>query len=326
MRNSSMWHNLVRTTLGLSLQIVLFLLSTFYFLLSTSFAATSYTEDISKIGVGARVMGMGKAFTSVANDTNSIFINPAGLYVADKFHFTSMYTSLFDGDLNYVLFGASTSNSYGKFGFGLISTGTNQIPSPGPATISYFDYYDRLYTLSYSSGRPSLILNRPLYTGLSIKLFNKGFTGSTVYTGTGIDADLGFKYLWDDETSLALCLKNFLPTNIAGDSGGLDEIPLLVKTGFSKTFLKNKLLLAIDADMSPGRNIPTPFHVGAEYYISDYFTLRAGLDQSISASTAVFTNLTAGAGISFGGLKIDYAYHTFNDNLSSISHFVSLSY
>ena len=46
------------------------------------FIASSFASSIadpSSVGVGARPLGMGKAYTGLADDISSIFLNPSGL-------------------------------------------------------------------------------------------------------------------------------------------------------------------------------------------------------------------------------------------------------
>ena len=60
--------------------------------------------DPMYIGVGARPLGMGKAYVAVAEDGDTVFVNPAGLGKVLTPKLTSMYTSLL-GDVNYVVLG-----------------------------------------------------------------------------------------------------------------------------------------------------------------------------------------------------------------------------
>jgi len=295
------------------------------FLSGAALSATAVTEDISKIGMGARPIGMGRAYVSVANDVNSIFINPAGLGQINKWQFTSMYTSLFEGDLNYVVLGASSPFAFGKVGIGFVSTGSGQIISPSTSGMTFFDYYDRLLILSYAKSDPIMIGENRLSAGFNIKYFQKGFSDTVQNTGQGFDMDLGLKYMTPTGLSLGVNAMNFLPTSIVWSSGANDSIPATLKIGASNKYLDNKLMLSVDADIPAGRNVPTPLHAGCEYYANEYLTLRAGIDQSISAASALSTNLTAGVGLTLRKITFDYAYHPYSENGLSPAHFMSLS-
>ncbi len=290
-----------------------------------SFAGTGATEDLSKIGTGARPMGMGRAFVAVADDVNSIFMNPAGLGLTTGWQATSMYTSLFEGELNYVVLGGANQFSFGKMGLGMISTGTGQLISPSPSGASYFDYYDRLFIVSYAKSDPILIGNSRLLAGLNLKFFQKGFSGSENNSGRGIDMDLGLVMAMENGTTVGITAQNILPTSIVWDTGASDSIPAVIKLGAARRFMQEKLLLAIDADIPAGRNTPVTFHTGCEYQASEQLRLRAGLDQNISAATAVNTGVSAGVGLFLHKISFDYAYRPFSESGLSAAHFISLS-
>ncbi|MFA5104603.1 MAG: PorV/PorQ family protein [Candidatus Margulisiibacteriota bacterium] len=302
------------------------ILSLSIFLLSSAVFALPATEDLMKIGAGSRPMGMGKAFVAVADDGNSVFMNPAGLAGLPGWQATSMYTSLFGNELPYILFSGSTPFKSGNLGFGVISTGSGQIPSPSATGISYFDYYDNLYFVSYAMDASRLFDEKKVFIGSNFKIFNKGFLGSTVNSGTGFDMDFGLKYTLSDSLSFGLNAQNVLPTKISWSSGAQDDIPMTVKAGTAAKVYKGNIILALDADFSPGRNLPSPVHIGAEWSLNKYVRLRAGLDQMISAASTLSNNPTAGIGLNLSGFKIDYAYHPFTDNPESPAHFISISY
>ncbi len=289
------------------------------------FAGTGATEDISKIGTGARPMGMGRAFVSAADDVNSVFMNPAGLGRTSGWQITSMYTSLFEGDLNYVVLGASNPFSFGKIGVGMISTGTGQIISPSPSGATYFDYYDRLFILSYAKSDPVVIGTNKVFTGINLKYFQKGFSGSETNSGRGIDMDLGVAVTTENGLLLGMTAQNILPTSITWDTGANDSIPAVLKAGISKKTMEEKLVIALDADIPAGRAIPVTFHAGCEYWASRYLALRAGIDQNISAATSVNTGMSAGVGLYLQKISFDYAYRPFSEAGLSAAHFISLS-
>jgi long-subunit fatty acid transport protein len=62
------------------------LLLIFCFICSAVYAAI----DISDIGVGARPLGLGKAYVGLADDASAIFVNPAGLSQNDRLNLISM--------------------------------------------------------------------------------------------------------------------------------------------------------------------------------------------------------------------------------------------
>ena len=49
----------------------------------------------NQLSIGARPMGLGGAFSAVANDGNAIFWNPAGIVTLQRQEITTMYSSLY---------------------------------------------------------------------------------------------------------------------------------------------------------------------------------------------------------------------------------------
>ena len=105
----------------LSIHILFFLIA--YCFMLPAFAAL----DLSEIGVGARPLGMGKAYFAVADDASAIFTNPAGLGLSDRLNYTSM-SGVMLNDANYLMLGISDSFLIGKFGLGYVSAGVGSIP------------------------------------------------------------------------------------------------------------------------------------------------------------------------------------------------------
>lgn len=77
-----------------------------------------------RYGVGGRALGMGRAFTAVANDASGVYWNPAGILGVKRFEVTSMYTNLYY-DSQFANFGLviprpilETDNAFLRFLFG----------------------------------------------------------------------------------------------------------------------------------------------------------------------------------------------------------------
>ena len=286
-------------------------------------AVTPPTEDLMKIGVGARPMGMGKAFVALADDGNAVFLNPAGLAQLNTWQVTSMYSSILSGKVPYMLLSGSSPVGMGQLALGFISTGISAIPSPTSTGISYFDYFDRLYFVSYAMdgkkiGRENLLL------GANLKIFTKGFSGSVTDTGTGFDLDLGAKYNLNSKLSFGANLQNILPTTVHWTTGADDDIPMVLKVGTAVRPNQDfTLALDLDVPFKPGFILA---HLGAEWPVNPILVLRAGLDQISSADANITTNATAGVGLLYKGFSLNYAYHPYLDSPSNLAHFFSISF
>ena len=112
---------------------ILVLLAFSFFSVNSALAAViGTTNDAMTIGGGARPIGMGRAFTALADDAN-----PAGLAALKGPQAMAMYTNLL-GEVYYDEFSGAVPTPYGTFGLGYITTGvtgiqTNDTPAAIPA-------------------------------------------------------------------------------------------------------------------------------------------------------------------------------------------------
>ena len=299
------------------------------FLSSASFARDiGFAEDPLKIGVGARPMGMGKAFVAVADDENSLFVNPAGLSYVKDWTFTSMYTS-FLGDVNYVALGFIYPSSFLKNGvsaIGYLSSSVPDIISPGQGGFSYSNYYNNVLLLSTSSvPYPNLAF------GATLKYFSQGFSGAIDSAGTGVDLDLGAKWDIDRQLSLGLNLQNILPSSLGGNilwpNGDEQRVPPLANIGIKCETEDGKIIIGLDSDLELERKLPGTTHLGVEWKFHPQLSIRGGVDQSVDAVTGgTASNLTLGLGLKIGAIKLDYAYHPYFEETGNITHYISLSF
>ena len=77
--------------------------------------------DPAGTAYGARPLGMGGAFVSLADDTNAVFMNPAGLSSLGDWSITSMSTQLLQ-KVDYIMAGGTYRVGPGNLGFGYIGT------------------------------------------------------------------------------------------------------------------------------------------------------------------------------------------------------------
>ena len=116
-----------------------------------------YAAEFLSAGVGARALGMGGAFVSVANDATAAYWNPAGLAKIGHNAFAAMYSDVFQsadgGFLNSGLVKYNFANyihnlnTVGTFGVSWIRLGIDDIPRTTFRDVNYNnilgDFYDR---------------------------------------------------------------------------------------------------------------------------------------------------------------------------------------
>jgi|GEM_PF-308468 len=319
-------------------------------------AGTSYAAvDPMFIGVGARPLGMAKAYVAVAEDGDTIFINPAGLGKINSAKLTSMYTNLLNDAQYVVLGGAYPTESLGAFGGGAVSTSVTDIRLYSDSFIpdGTGSYGNHVFFLSYGVALEKLNLplisdyDDDIYIGTNIKYFMQVGTGNASIeagNGTGFDLDLGLLYTPYDWLSFGLCAQNILPAELGGKvvfNSGLEEgvasnIKIGTKVGVLGSGLYelggHKLDVALDVDMSPVRKTPGATYLGLEYvpyldfgYVEpDMLTLRMGVN-SVPGPYDAPMNITAGIGFRYDGIEFNYAYHPFDNIPDNASHFFSIS-
>lgn len=306
--------------------------------------------DPSAVGVGARPLGMGKAYIGIADDPSSIFLNPAGLGDVKTINMTSMRATL-AGDINYTVLGTVLPSDRGNFAIGLVNSSITGIPltrwvTTGgvtrPETYAYTDYGASVFLLSYGTH-----VKKNISLGASLKYFSQYFSEGSASmegaSGTGIDLDLGVKMQPSDWMRLGVTLANILPASMGGKftwkkNNVQEEIPASLKIGTAFDIVgpnglrkagSQEVVWAIDAEKSLDvTGNPMVLHSGIEWRPVKYFSFRFGLDQQASAqgaSMGVETNLTYGVGIKIAPVSFDYAYHQYGDLSENTTHYFSVT-
>lgn len=281
-----------------------------------------WAADISRLGGGARSIALGKAYTGLHGDVNSMFINPSGISGVNTFELSSMYVN-FAGDVSYTMLSAAYPTNFGVFGAGYLGAfsgdlaftteeGTGRIASAG-----VFNYSSSIMSLSYAA-RPF----ERLSLGLSGKYFSKGSPQVDGGTGSGMSLDIGAVYALNDNLTLGLSGKNLLNTGIRWDGGITESIPYDLRAGlvFTPT---NKLTAMLDGEKVQGSDIL--MRAGMEYKLRDELSVRVGAEQMQLSRGSSYWNYSGGVGLNFRGMKLDYAYYRDTIVAENSSHFISVS-
>ena len=261
-----------------------------------------------KMGVGARALGMGSAFTAVANDSTAAFWNPAGLAKLKKHEASFMHANLTDDrDYNFfnyahVLNGKDGKNN-GTLALSHINFGIDGIPETredgagnpvldANGNVRIFSYFEDTETNTFISyGRA---VTDKFYAGLNLKyLKQKLFTNKADTMGL----DFGLMYDWNDKTTVGLSVRD-IGESMDWDTaaGTKDDVPVTTTLGISHQ-CNDKLLIA--ADLNKVEDMDVKFFCGAEYQIHDNVTLRVGSHDS---------DLTLGASFKLDTWRFDYSY------------------
>lgn len=292
--------------------------------------AASSIVDITEIGVGARPLGMGKAFNSIADDGSAIFTNPAGLTNVKNFDLISMSGNLIN-EVPYLTLGGAWRKDRGVWGIGYVGAsvaGIREAVLVGPTpevTGNEASFANSTFVISYAQEARDVgwlrkidwLTERDAQVGANLKLVSQGFTGGASFEGgnaSGFDLDIGLIASLNDDLTGSLALKNIIP----GNNVGPDELPLGLSAGIAHENTERKLTTALDAELNNGAFL---LHLGAEWNPLPALFLRSGLDQAADGF-----NLAFGVGTQARGFTFDYAYHTYAELSEFTTHYFSIGY
>jgi len=260
-------------------------------ILATQSVAQNAFDPLS-IGMGARALGMGKAYVAVAEDGDTIFTNPAGLGEIDSFKFSSMAGNLLE-DVNYTVLGAVYPlGKQSAVGFGYVGSFTSgiEIRSRSGALSRKADFGS-----SVAFAGCGTKLGEKTSLGINLKYYFSDGTEINGGDGSGWNMDIGILQRGLSWLSLGLVGKN-LPQAVKAGAR-----LYLLGSGFTAAFFSPlELSAAVDGEFNSQYPKSVMLHSGLELSPSPFLTLRVGLDQD---------NYTSGLSLKFAGLGFHYAYH-----------------
>jgi hypothetical protein len=327
-------------------------LKTFFFTsilgISAPLFAVNYSNEVLAIGVGARAMGMGGAFSAIADDSTAVYWNPAGLPQIKNAEISAIeqgrqYSGL---GLNEVgsryLFasGAVNAGGAGSFGAAFMRFGVEDIPyvtgldAQGvPIQQGSFQTQDFGFMASWGKR-----WHKSFSSGLTLKYLSGGTIGLKTALGDAsysyFGADLGFLVDFGGMSRSMKGLSFGLNLQDLGNTGvqwkntptsPTDAVDLNPKAGLAYSpqmrFLRDNgsvVTFAVDADPKYGSN--TLMHYGGEFWYKDTLAFRGGLRQFLGGYQSL--EGTLGASFKIYILQVDYAF--INYELTPI-HYLSLA-
>jgi len=302
-----------------------------------------------EIGPGARSLGMGSAYVSVANDASSLYWNPAGIVNVSRPEVQSFYTPWLVETQYYYNTAVVPLGPYGNLGFSFTAITMDEmivrtVQDPEPS-----DYGQKFDAGNISMG---IAYAKKLTDRFSFG-FQTKFIQESIWqmNAQGFAVDIGTLFITKRDLRIGMSVSNFggklgmegnntlvdidVDENIYGNNDRIDgnlgtakwPLPLMFRFGISRefTFASNmKCLFAVDA-IHPNNN-PEYLNIGLEYSAMDMVFLRVGKshtfyelsfqedDQNIGIGPE--QGLSFGAGVKYQiprgpMINIDYVFTDF---------------
>ena len=269
-----------------------------------------------KLGVGARAIAMGDAYTAVSGDASSIYWNPAAIIDVENIDVALMHTEWFQ-DIRYEYVGGVRSFGDQAFGVGVVGLYMDDLErreGPSDEPIGHFGVFDFAVTGSYARR-----LTDNLDVGGSVKYLHEKIDDETA---TGVAVDLGGRYMVPgfDGLSAGVALMNLGPQmKFIEDKF---DLPVMYKLGAALDVpvesLKGNVVVSADAVMPNDGD--TKMHFGLEYEYADMIALRFGYRSGWDNQ-----NVSMGLGVKAGRFRVDYAVVPFYSDLGD-THRLSLGF
>lgn len=291
-------------------------------------AAESSSAQFLALGFGARALGMGEAFTAVADDVSALYYNPAGLAGPAGWGSDAAAPLSAAGDL-------SISRAWHVQDTALSQAA--YVKRPWAYALTYFsagDLEGRSATGGLTGDFTAKDLAFSVSRGFRLGPLQAGATGRVIsqrirYSeATSFAADLGLLYRFAGTPYSAGASLTNLGTRVKFEDESF-PLPLKLRVGGAAALRAKKLLLAADAEFP--NDGPAALRLGGEYKGIESLALRLGYrtytgrqrDAALGAGYGGASGvdslfgLYAGLGFAFTGFELDYALLPYGDLGSS---------
>jgi len=285
------------------------------FVLTASFIFGQNTYDFLNVDMSARAASLGGSFVTNNDDVDVLFYNPAGMSFLEKDPVSfSFVKHLMDINLFSLAYSTEFEN-IGRFGTAIkyINYGS-------------FDEADEFgnRTGEFNAGELAFILG---YTNEFSENFYYGANAKVIYSSIADESssamalDLGINYeIPNQKMNLAASVLN-LGTQLSSYIDTKEDLPLDVAIGISKRLENLPVRLSLDFhQLNKERDELYQrlkgFSLGAEFYLSEVFTLRFGYDNEKRSDLKVGSS-SGIAGFN-GGLGVKISEYVFNYGYSSL--------
>lgn len=318
-------------------------------------SADRYAASFLEIPVGGKALGLGGAFTAIADDGTAFYWNPAGVSLLDKKMLSGMYSSQYgpigsplasyyfagwsmpirviNVSVNWIRFAVSDiparpdltqESSIEKRYQGVVQSATNDETFSDTEDAFIFSFA-RNNKINLNLGWSYFSIPVEVPVGVNLKLIRQNLFDNNA-SAIGIDAgtmvrmnlkDFFFSEFWPS-LSFGLTLKDIGGTRMTWDqTQRAESVAQTTTLGFAVT----QPLKFIDSrailswDHTNRRSGQTNFGLDVQY--RKQFSFRMGLNGSA---------LTMGAGVDFNFFDVDYAYLGYSETQLGGVHRLGLAF
>ena len=275
------------------------------------------------VGVGARVTGLGHAYTAVADDVYASYYNPAGLALLKRPELGTTYAKLLTGLSD----GSNLQNSFLAYAHPLQGGERGTVAGAwNHFTLSGL-YQESQFIGSYA--RPVFSSRDPekYYLGGSVKILRRGVGGtaesanaiSNTGAATGapdpalakaskvnLDADLGFLWRVKPRWMMGLMIQHVPEPDVAFNGG--DKLGRNVKAGVAYKTPFSTLSTDLCLQSAPDGSMDKIIAVAAEKWLPTLLHGSFGVRGSLSAGTRDHRQLSAGLSYKLHRMQFDYGF------------------
>ena len=310
-KNKTIKTNCLHTTGSLLLYSIAFLLCTMGLAASSFSQSTNgigkYGASFLQIASSARQVGMGEAFTGLADDINFLQYNIGALGLVEKAILGLNYHSWIK-DTQQGSIGFATATDFGKFGFNFTYFNEGEIAefdetfTPTGSIIGSNDI-----ALTIGVGYPKNIFGLNISFGGAFKIVRQNLADQSA---TALGLDLGFLIKYK-HLSYGATIQNFTITKLKFVEKD-DPLPETYRGGIGYNFkIRKNIKINLAADVAWLMNQKVKSYYGAEVVFNKVVAIRGGYklhDFDANRWGAGVGVIIPIEGLGHSNTKLDYAY------------------